>query len=302
MLTKLVQENRIEKSLFVLFQFLISILFSIILTGQVFGILKIYNFVIVVPSTIILTILFFWVWQKNNKFQITTFPLKNNSPSNSQNYKYLSLATYLLSLFLLLLIIIPILNWPNNTMEKELNWDAGEYHFPKAIEQYRSGSAWDFSISYGEYPFGYESLLSFDLLLTNDLSLFSTSHVLITLLFVFSSWFLLKKYSKFPPAILLLTFIFLLLSGFLPFFNPWSSLRYTIFTIGKNDLFLAAATIAAIYFSQIRKPKEETQIDWIGLGLSSSIALSIKPNSIFVIIFLWVISIYKGWGFKLKNL
>ena len=58
---------------------------------------------------------------------------------------------------LVILNIVPNINWPNNTLEDRLDWDAGEYHFPKAVELYKTGSVWDFSISYGEYPFGYES-------------------------------------------------------------------------------------------------------------------------------------------------
>jgi hypothetical protein len=72
----------------------------------------------------------------------------------------------------ILLIVLPTAAWPYSPISETLHWDAGLYHFPKALEMVKTGSAWDLSIPYGEYPFGYESLIAFAGLLTRNSSLF----------------------------------------------------------------------------------------------------------------------------------
>jgi len=280
--------NNIPKYIFSFFQILLVLLFSIIFSAQFLGFLKIYNIVTASVLSIAMSMLVFWFWKEKKPIQLFDQNDDKNGFANHRNQGLFSLIFYLLSIFLLILMIVPIANWPMNTMEKELNWDAGAYHFPKAIELYKTGSVWDFSISYGEYPFGYESLLSFDLLLSDNLSLFPVTHVFIAIFFILSCWFVLIKFTRIPPALLLLTVSVIILSGFLPFFNPWFYLRYIIFTVGKNDLLVTAAILSAIIFTP--SGKNNTQVDWIGLGLSSSIALSIKPNSGLLIIFFWVVS------------
>jgi hypothetical protein len=176
-------------------------------------------------------------------------------------------------------------------MEKRIIWDAGLYHFPKAVEMWATGSAWDFSISYGDYPFGYEAILSFILFFTKDIGQFSFVHLIIILLFILSTWFLTIKYSKLPPGILLLGVIFLILSGFLPVDNPWYFLHYLPYTIGKNDLFLAGVLLSAIVFVPLHTGKRK-KIDWIGLGLTSGLAISIKPNAVPILLFLWIYAFF----------
>ncbi|MCK5345334.1 MAG: hypothetical protein KAR20_18115, partial [Candidatus Heimdallarchaeota archaeon] len=170
---------------------------------------------------------------------------------------------------------------------KTLNGDAGLYHFPKAIEMWLTGSAWDFTIPYADYPFGYESLLSFILLFTKNVSAFSFAHLFIAIITILGSWFLTLKYSRLPSGIILLGIVFLILSGFVNLPNPWYFLYHLPYTIGKNDLILAAATISAMVFVPFQKD-EKRSTNWIGLGLASGLAISIKPNSALILVFLWI--------------
>jgi hypothetical protein len=91
----------------------------------------------------------------------------NASKKSSRTNEFLAITLYIGGIILFFLIFfIPLVLWPYSPVNDTLTWDAGLYHFPKAIEMYKSGSAWDLSIAYGDYPFGYESLLGFTLCLT----------------------------------------------------------------------------------------------------------------------------------------
>jgi hypothetical protein len=101
------------------------------------------------------------------------------------------------------------------------------------------------------------------------------------------------RYSKIPKGLSLFAILILILSGFSSISNPWFGLRGPVYTIGKNDLFLAAVTLAAILFVPIGR-KIQTRTDWVGLGISSGLAISIKPNSGLILIFLWIYAIYSA--------
>ncbi|PKO08573.1 MAG: hypothetical protein CVU40_14835 [Chloroflexi bacterium HGW-Chloroflexi-2] len=277
----------IKKFFFPGYQLLLCILFSIIFSGQFLGVLRIYKDVYAIILSLGLSAFIFWIWRRKSNFIPFTKENISEKKKKISNRAIINSTAYLFALLLAVLIFIPNINWPNNTMEDRLDWDAGEYHFPKAIELYKTGSVWDFSFSYGEYPFGFESLLSFNLLLTDNLDLFSFTHSIIVLLFIISIWLLGMKYTNVPGGIIFLLSTILILSGFLPVFNPWYFLRFVVFTVGKNDLFLAAALLSAMVFSPLGK-KSDNQYDLIGLGVTSAIAISIKPNSALILLFIWL--------------
>jgi len=279
-------KNIVIGGLWKLFIWLIIILFSIIISSTVLGILSIFRIGYVVISSILISVGLFVFWGKDIVSVIPDNPVNDLNSVQSRNFSIFNWVGLGLSALLLILLIVPIMNWPMSFMEKTIIWDAGLYHFPKAVEMWSTGSAWDFSISYGDYPFGYESLLSFTLFFTKNIGQFSIAHVAILLLFILGTWFLTLKYSKLPPGIILLGIIFLILSGFLPVSNPWYFIHYLPYTIGKNDLFLAAASISAMVFVPLHKG-EGQKTDWIGLGITSGLAISIKPNCIPILLFLW---------------
>jgi hypothetical protein len=76
------------------------------------------------------------------------------------------------------------------------------YHLPKAAELVVNHSAWDFTIDYGEYPWGYESLIAFSLAISRSGMLIGLIHALIALLFALSLFFLAARFSKIPRGLL----------------------------------------------------------------------------------------------------
>ncbi len=193
-------------------------------------------------------------------------------------------------ILLVLLILLPVIRWPASPIATSLEWDAGAYHFPKAIELYATGSAWDFTISYGEYPFGYESLLALGLSITASEALFGLVHGLINLTLVLSLWLLARRYTKLPGGFLFFLTNLLVLSGMLPVeSNLWWVFHPLLYTIGKNDLFLGAALLAALLHAPVGRKANQTQFHPAGLAITSMIALSIKPNALYVVAFLWLL-------------
>ena len=284
-------EGIMQKGLWKIFIWLLIAFYSIIISSTLSGILSVFRFGYVVLISMTIAVVLYILWGKNFSLVTSNNPKNDLDPGQAKNYFIINLLGYGLSALLLILLVVPIMNWPMSFMEKTLNWDVGLYHIPKAVELWLTGSAWDFTISYGDYPFGYESLLSFTLFFTKDIGQFSIAHLAILLLTILGTWFLAMRYSKLPPGIILLGTIFLILSGFLPVFNPWYFLHYVPYTIGKNDLFLAAAVISAVVFVPLQKG-EGKKTDWIGLGIASGLAVSIKPNCAPIIVFLWIYALF----------
>ena len=197
-------------------------------------------------------------------------------------------------LLLCLLVLVPVARWPYSYSGDWFVWDAGAYHFPKAIELYKSGSVWDLSIPYGEYPFGYESLLTFTLSLSGNENLFGLMHVIIILLFFSSVAIIAKKLTGISPGLLLLLISLMILSdNFFQTFNLWRIFTQDIYTIGKNDLLLTTAQCSLIVFALIPFKKGKDYWVLIGCSLASMVSLAIKPNSVFLVAPLLLIKIWQ---------
>lgn len=263
-----------------------ALLYGVIFAGQVLGILGIYWGYLAIPVAIgVFLLTVFIAWSR----PVLDF-------SCQLDLKPLSLGLYIAgSVILLLLILIPLIHWPFSPISETLQWDAGLYHFPKAIEMFHTGSAWDMTLSYAQYPFGYESLLSFALCLTGNEILFGTVHALIAFYLFMAVWLLTCRYTRLNPALLYFLTAAMLLSGVLPLkSNIWWILKYLIYTIGKNDVFVGAALLgciltAPVYVHQIAQKNAGQTYDLLGMAVQTMIALSIKPNTFPVLVFLW------GW-------
>jgi hypothetical protein len=206
-------------------------------------------------------------------------------------------------LFFIILIILPLVRWPFSPVSNQLTWDAGLYHFPKAAELISTGSAWDLSIAYGEYPFGYESQVAFALLLNHAGFLIGTVHALIAVFLFLVLILILDARLRMPLGIIIfLTSILFLSNRLFPDIdsNIWGILWSQITLIGKNDLFLAAALLGIFFFTP-RSSKGLFQP--IGLAATSMLALSIKPTSGVVILVAWMVFfIFAAKSGQLKNL
>ena len=279
-----------ERFLTITFVVLICLIFGVVISGQILGFLKLYKPILVIACTLLFTgvslFIFFRVGGLN--FLYSFF---NTSEKTSRINDLLTAALYIGGIILfVLLFFIPLVLWPYSPVNDTLTWDAGLYHFPKAIEMYKSGSAWDLSIAYGDYPFGYESLLGFTLCLTNSEVLFGSVHAIIALFFLLSLWLLAKRYTKISSAVIFFLCNLLLLSGLLKIdSNIWWIYKYLIFTIGKNDLFLGACTLALILFAPIGIPSNRRRMFTPGVAMISMITLSTKPNGFIIVVFIWLV-------------
>jgi hypothetical protein len=268
---------------------LLALLFGVILSGQVLGILKLYTPAAAVILTLAAAVAAFWLYIRNGGLTI----LQNITASEEEKNTPTLLETVLYAaglILLVLLILLPVVRWPASPIATSLEWDAGAYHFPKAIELYTTGSAWDFTISYGEYPFGYESLLALGLSITATEALFGVIHGLINLTLVLSLWLLARRYTTLPGGVLFFLTNLLVLSGMIPVeSNLWWVFHPLLYTIGKNDLFLGAALLAVLLHAPVGSKGNQAQFHPVGLAITSMIALSIKPNALYVVAFLWLL-------------
>jgi len=197
---------------------------------------------------------------------------------------------YFLSIALIgLLILLPVIRWPLSIAADWFPWDAGLYHFPKAVEMVQAGTANDLSIAYGEYPFGYETLLAYGLSLTGNTSLFGWLHGLVDLFFILSLWLLARRMTGIRSSLLLFSVVVMIFSGLIfRFLNIWQVFLPEVYTVGKNDLLLAAGIIGMLAFFPIKDHRFNLEENWLAFGLTAMLALSVKPNAALVLAPLWL--------------
>lgn len=270
---------------------LFALLSSIVCVGQILGFAGLYYSWLAILLVILLFVLFCYLLRQ------TAYPFLINQFSDDlvKNNKILNNALYVVGFaLLLLLILLPLIGWPYTNINQKLAYDAGVYHLPKAVELLVQHSAWDFTISYGEYPWGFESLIAFSYVLSKAGLLIGTVHALIAAFFVFSLFFMLLRYSKLPGGFLFFVSVVVFCSFDLIRMiesNPWWLLRLLAFSIGKNDLFLAAGLIAFLAFSPFGRTGDNNKFSIIGMSLANGLILSTKPNAIFIEAFVWIITL-----------
>ncbi len=271
--------------LFVLFYFVLSIFYGVLAGTAILGFLRIYNQPIIILLSATLTVLILWLLINECIRENPGGRVIKKQPIRGPN-AVLAITGGLLFFFL---VLLPLFRWPYSPISSQLTWDAGLYHFPKAVEMISTGSSWDLSIAYGEYPFGYESLIAFALVLNNAGFLIGSTHALIALFLFLVLVLILDSRLKMPLGIIIfLTSILFISSQLFPNFdsNIWGILWSQITLIGKNDLFLAASLLGVFYFTprSVNSPNLP-----LGLAVASMLALSIKPTSGLVILFAWMI-------------
>lgn len=271
----------------------LALIFGFVASGQLLGFLKLYTFWLAIPFSLIVAAACFYLL---NKF---AYPFLAGIVENPQRVRAPKTASILVAicsvLILLVVLLLPLLIWPFSSINRELIWDAGLYHLPKAAQMIVSGSSWDLSIAYGEYPYGFESLMAGALLLNNSGYLLGAAHALILLFFVLSLYLLVERFSLIPSAYNFFFVVFLVASYDLVRFidsNPFSLFRILAFTIGKNDFFLAAAMMAFLLFSPVATGKKSNIYSLWGLTIAGFLVLTTKPNGFLLLGFVWVIVLW----------
>src|SRR3972149_6538555 len=160
----------------IIYGILICGIYAIICSGQVLGFIGHYEPLLVIFVTPLIAIITFIIYHKasGGKY-VSKFLIRETSAKFSNIDLILMLSTICMLIFI---IILPLLRWPESPIARQLQWDAAAYHFPKAIELYKNGSFWDLSIPYGQYPNGYESLLSFFMIFSGDETYFGLASLL----------------------------------------------------------------------------------------------------------------------------
>ncbi len=275
-----------------LYAALTVVLYGGIFSGMVLGFFKVYYPPLVIIVSLLSAVLAFWLYRKTNHgFFKTIFA----DSRDEKNNRLLTVALYASgTLLFALLILLPVIRWPASIVTEWFPFDAAKYHFPKAIEMYRTASAWDFSLAYAQYSYGYESLLGLGLSITHNEMLFGLLHAVIAVFLLLTIWFLARRYTRISPALLYFLSVFILLSELLPIpYNIWWVLRMMSQTIGKNDLLVGAAMLSAVLYAPVGPRRNQQHQHLIGLSLSSMIAISVKPNALIVVAPLWLLAFYQ---------
>ena len=176
-----VQDHLRNNKLQVFFFIILSALYGIVAGGSILGFLSIYSlpFALILCTGLSVLILYLLI-----KEDTQVDPLQRGRKPTS--FKGPDLVTALAGVTIFIcLVLVPLFRWPLTPISNPLTWDAGLYHFPKAVEMISTGSARDLTIAYGEYPFGYESPAAFALLLNHAGLLIGAAHGVIAL---FCTW------------------------------------------------------------------------------------------------------------------
>ncbi|MBO9369269.1 MAG: hypothetical protein J7555_11075 [Chloroflexi bacterium] len=274
------------------FTIVLSLLYGVIASGQILGFCKLYKSFLAIPLSLGLAVVVFIIYKRSSNQFLDSFNHETGTPENT----WLTTAFIISGLLLyILLVFYPLVHWPYSPISTKLNWDAGLYHFPKAAEMISTGSAWDLSIAYGEYPFGYESLIALSLLINHSGLLIGTVHALISLFLLLVMGLLIFQRTKISqaPVFLLLSMLFLgyrLARDFDG--NIWWIFWPQITLIGKNDVLLAAALLAVLLHTPASR---QGPFFPFGLAVASMVAISVKPNAALTVLFAWVVMLFFLW-------
>lgn len=272
---------------------LISFIAGIQVSGQILGFIGFYTTWSAILLSIILAIVFYlWILRTSFDFLLEIL----SPPGGKQPNQLLNAFGFIAGAGLLVgLLLLPLIIWPYSGINNELTWDAGLYHLPKAAELVVSHTTWDLTIDYGEYPWGYESLIAFSLLFSSSGLLIGAAHALIVILFAFSIFILAARFTRLPRGVLFFAIAVIMCSfDIVRDFdsNPWWIFRILAFTIGKNDFHLATTILTMLAFSPFGLRGKGIQFSLSGMAVSSALVLSTKPNGALVVFFVWVIALY----------
>lgn len=275
---------------------LVCFLFAVIYTAQITAFLGVFRLLPVILIGGLVLAVGVWLFFRWDEGGLLT-ELGDRAERATGQLRWLNWAGWVVSVgVFFLIVLLPLIRWPYSPISDVLHWDAGAYHFPKAIELFKSGTYWDLSIPFGEYPNGFESLLAFGLLLTNNEALFGSVHALIALLTFLSIWALGWRYTRLPGGVLAWMTLVMFLSGsVLIANNPWWIVVNQAFVIGKNDLFTAAVVLAALVFAPIGSRGQRMVYHLPGLAFCTSLILAIKPVGVYAVLPLWLPLLFR-WG------
>ncbi|GAB5491565.1 MAG: hypothetical protein Phog2KO_17800 [Phototrophicaceae bacterium] len=256
---------------------LASLFFGIVFTAQILGFIGIYYPLIAIPLTLISSISAYIAYQHFASDWYTVFDTDQTISS------LLSRTIIAVSIVLVLIIFVQrMVLWSQSTLAVSIPADFGGYHSIKALQLYRTGSVWDLSIPYGQYPFGYESLIAFGMFFTGNIQVTGTVHASIFILLWLTITLLMMRYARLPLDVSLLLAILLC---FAPTLFP------QLMNIGKNDSLLTLTILMAVLYA----PIGDERFHPLGLAFATMLALATKTTVIIVLFYLWGL-VMLNWG------
>lgn len=263
-----------------LYSLLLCALCAVPFVAQILAFLGIYTPLSAISLTIVAFLAGLWLyWRTGQTWQGTL--RHTERPSTLTRASLAVVIALLLGVF-----VVRLAAWPTSDLGAALQDDAVAYHLPKAIELYRTGSFWDLTITYGQYPIGYESYAAFSLALRGDLHLLGGFHALLAVLFYLTLYLLLRRYTSLPDAVLLLAALAIL---FVPFVYS------QVLLVGKNDLLLSVALLAAVLHAPLSPRRADVAMHPLALAYATLLAMSVKASGVYVLAFLWLLVLWQMW-------
>lgn len=271
----------IQRIIIFAYALVLGLLFGILFSAQLLAFLGLYEAIFVLPLTALTTVGITWLYLRSQPAWFAVFQREGWAARADLRHSALALAMLLLGLVFLFRMFL----WPASSLGDIIPGDAISYHFIKMIELVRTGSMWDLTIPYGEYPIGYESLTAISLLLTGNLQGLGFAHALIMLFLILTLTLMICRYTPMPAA-----FSLLIATGVC--FYP--ALYSQILVLGKNDLLLSTSILAAVLHSPLGT-RDDHAMHPLGLAFVTHISLSTKANGLFILVLLWLLVLWEWY-------
>jgi hypothetical protein len=264
-----------------LYSGLIALLTATLLTGHLLGFAGVYT---PLPALLLLPLLLLLLYRAYRRDDPPwTTPGTSTETRETRTLK----RVLLLSAGVIFGVVFAwrMITYPFSEFGALIPADFINYHAIKAVDLAYYGTVWNLNIPYGQYPVGYETLVAFPLLLTGHLHDSGLVHLLITLTLWLTLYGLLRRYTRFSPALALSSSLAL-------FFVP---LIYSqVVVIGKNDVLLALSVLMAILHAPVGLTGD-TRWHPVGLACATLISIATKGSGLYVLVLLWGFALYQAW-------
>ena len=247
----------------------ISILFAVVFTAQVLSFPGIYHAWIAIPLTLIGIALSYIAYMRAGKTWLEAVLPEESPPTVLRNVILLVCVSIVPIVFLQRLVL-----WHISTAGQFVSIDFTNYHSIKAFQLLRDASAWNLAIPYGQYPYGYESLISSGMFFTGDIRITGTVHTLVFLAFWLTIAFLIMRYGHLSIDVSLLLALAIC---FMPIIFP------QMMNVGKNDTLLSLTVLMAI----LHAPMGDEHFHPIGLAFATMLSLATKATGLYILFYLW---------------
>ena len=268
----------LRNALMTTYAFLLSLLYGVMVTGQVLGFIGLYHALLVVPVSLVVTGVAFWAYRLiGNDWQDELFA--------EQKARLNSLDVGLIASVLIVVLVIFVLRllfYPATLPLDILPDDLQGYHAPKALQLVYEHSVWNLNLPYGQFPYGYESLLAFGLLLTGSFASAGVINAVFFVLYWLTVALLILRYTKMPIALALTASLLLC-------FIPDLYSRFLI--VGKNDILLSLTLLIAI----LHAPVGSRHMHGFGLAMATLLSLATKASGLYILVYLWGLVFWQWW-------